>query len=125
MVQRFSAETGGTMNPENEIVQLSLFDWEQHKKEIADLRERVARLERRRAPLRSLPAVDLHALLSTDPDLTVYEIQPRDKEMQVGISVADLKTMLLAINVSSRRIHGLLKDLERAEARIDVLEQDS
>ena len=30
----------------------------------------------------------------------------------------------LAINVSSRRIHALLKDLERAEARIDRLECD-
>ncbi|HZU03985.1 MAG TPA: hypothetical protein VFA10_30260 [Ktedonobacteraceae bacterium] len=67
--------------------------------------------------------VNLHELLEpTHPDLTVYEIQPEDKKKEASISTADWKVALLAINVLSRRIDGLLRDLERAEARIGSLE---
>ena len=64
----------------------------------------------------------LTTLLSAEPDLTVYEIKPGDNEMKAEISVADLKEILLALNGSSRRIHFLYEDLQRAEARIDRLE---
>ena len=67
--------------------------------------------------------MDLHVLLSMNPNLTLYEIKPGDREKKADISVADWKEMLLAINVSSRRIHHLLEDLKQAEARIDSLER--
>ena len=67
--------------------------------------------------------INLHTLLNTNPDLSMYEVKPEDKETEAQISVADLKEMLLAINVSSRRIHALLTDIEAAEQKIASLER--
>ncbi len=66
--------------------------------------------------------IDLQTLLSVNPDLSIYQRQPGDEKTPAQISVADLKEILLAINGSSRRIHDLYQDLQRAEARIEVLE---
>jgi hypothetical protein len=65
--------------------------------------------------------IELHKLLDVNADLTVYEIGPGDGKTKAEISVADLKEMLLAINVSSRRIHALVKELEAAEQKIGML----
>jgi hypothetical protein len=50
-------------------------------------------------------------------------VKPEDRQTKATISVADWKMALLALNVLSRRVNGLLKDIERAEARIDDLER--
>lgn len=70
--------------------------------------------------------VNIHELLNptADADLTVYEPQPGDKETPAGISVADWKEVLLAINVLSRRVDGLLRDVERIEKQMDSIRRD-
>jgi hypothetical protein len=67
--------------------------------------------------------IELNAILSIDPDTAMYQCQPGDKETLANISIADLKEVLLAINVCSRRIHYLLEDLKNAENRIEKVEQ--
>jgi hypothetical protein len=69
--------------------------------------------------------VELHELLKHTPDvdLTVYEVKLGDREKQASITVADWKEALLATNVLSRRVHGLLAEIERAEKRIDSVER--
>jgi hypothetical protein len=68
--------------------------------------------------------LNIHELLNfTNPDLTVYEVKPEDRQTKANISVADWKTALLAINVLSRRVDGLLKDVKRGETRLQGLEE--
>ena len=68
--------------------------------------------------------IELHALLNADPDLSVYEIKEGDHETPATLSVAGLKELLLAVNVCSRRIHALRRDLEAVENEIAELKRD-
>src|SRR5690349_9184528 len=41
--------------------------------------------------------IELNTLLCVDPDVTMYQYQPGDKEKAANISIADLKEVLLTI----------------------------
>ena len=65
---------------------------------------------------------DLRTLINaTDPRL--FASVAGDNEETITLSITDYKEMALAINVVSERFSSLRTDLERALARIEVLEE--
>ncbi len=66
--------------------------------------------------------ITLEDLFNEDRSI-VFKIESDDHETPATISVADLKELALAINVSNERIQGLYQDLLKAEKRIENLER--
>ncbi len=68
-----------------------------------------------------IPPITLDMLLTGDR--TLFQLRPGDEKAPAQITVAELKEIVVAVNVSSDRILGLYEDLLKAEARINKLER--
>ncbi len=66
-------------------------------------------------------AITLGILTRDDP--APFALHPGDEQLPVMLKVADLKEMLLAINVAYSRIQALAKENAAAEQRIARLEE--
>lgn len=66
------------------------------------------------------PPITLDTLLTGDR--TVFQLCPGDETMPAQLTVAELKEIVVAINVSSERIIDLNQRLVKAEEDIEKLE---
>jgi hypothetical protein len=76
---------------------------------------------RRRCTVQGKTHITLDALLNGDR--THFQLSPGDEVTPADITIAEVKELVVAINVSHERIVCLYQDLVKAEARIDKLEQ--
>ena len=56
-------------------------------------------------------------------DRTLLQLCPGDETTPAQISVAEVKELMVAVNVSNERIQLLYQDMLKAEARIGKLER--
>lgn len=64
--------------------------------------------------------ITLDALLHADR--TLFQACPGDEETPANLTIAEVKEMMVAINVSNERILRLYQDVQKAEERIEALE---